>query len=73
MVKKIVSGLIFACVIIGISLTIGCSKREQVLAATAVLSGATGTASFLKGHFKRNDKRKHKMTGLRYHSIQLMK
>ncbi len=70
MVKKII-GLV--CIVVGLSLTIGCSKREQIMAGTSVVSASMAGASFLKGHFKRNDKRKRKMTCLKYHRIKMLK
>lgn len=54
-----ITGLVLCA--LGGTLMIGCSKREQTMAGTSVVSGAAAATSFLKGHFKRGTARKRKM------------
>lgn len=58
--KKIITAMSLLALVATMAITAGCSKREQVLAGAAFLSGLGAGTSVLRGHFKRNDVRKRK-------------
>ena len=67
--KKILYAALFVGMVTMAAVSSGCSKREQVLASTSVISAVGAGASFLSGHELRNKCRKRRMRELRDASL----
>lgn len=53
--------IFIVCMTILVSLFAGCSKREQIVSGTGGAAILGAGVSFLRDHFKRNNKRKRKL------------
>jgi len=67
MMNKLATGFLFMVLFVVMVVVSGCSKREQTMVGLSVVSATTAGASFLKGHCKRNGKRKQALTHYKYH------